>query len=649
VLKDNLSRLKPVIARELAEAQMRRERAQADVRLGSAIECIAEGIALYDSEDRLILCNQRYREILDRCKPYIISSAHYEDILRHAVLNGQFGETSADLEGFIQKLLAGHRGSRESFEQKFSDGRWVRIEERQTKSGGIISVLTDVTERKKLDMMKGEFISIVGHELRTPLTAIKGSLALLESRAAGELSAKAAAMINIAHKNSDRLVRLINDILDLQKIESGKMQFEFGNVAVETLLEQAVSANRSFAEGYDVGIELNEPPDSMLVLGDSDRLMQVMTNLLSNAVKFSPSGGTITVAAEQIADTVRISVADQGPGIPDSFHDQLFQRFSQADSSDTRKMGGTGLGLSITKAIVESHGGTIDFKGEEGQGTTFFFDLPIWRPDPARAAKRNGSARPKVLVCDDDDEIRKRLKTMIAELDCDVETCVTADEAMHFLSDGGFAAMTLDIALPDRSGVRLIREVRERPQLRDMPIIVVSAAAQNGRAKLAGGAVKIVDWLEKPVDGRRLKLSVERAIGMDANRRPRVLHVEDNCDHQFIVSQVVGKLANIETAVTYSEARERLMESDYDLVILDLLLPDGSGESLLPLIYADAAHAPPVLIFSVKEVPQVILENTAGALVKSRASNDTLKDRIEQLLSTGRAAQDVALFANARG
>jgi len=269
---------------------------QADVRLGSAIECIAEGIALYDSEDRLILCNQRYREILDRCKPYIISSAHYEDILRHAVLNGQFGETSADLEGFIQKLLAGHRGSRESFEQKFSDGRWVRIEERQTKSGGIISVLTDVTERKKLDMMKGEFISIVGHELRTPLTAIKGSLALLESRAAGELSAKAAAMINIAHKNSDRLVRLINDILDLQKIESGKMQFEFGNVAVETLLEQAVSANRSFAEGYDVGIELNEPPDSMLVLGDSDRLMQVMTNLLSNAVKFSPSGGTITVA-----------------------------------------------------------------------------------------------------------------------------------------------------------------------------------------------------------------------------------------------------------------------------------------------------------------------------------------------------------------
>lgn len=649
VLKDNLARLKPVIARELAEAQMRRGKAEADVRLVGAIESIAEGMALYDADDRLILCNRRYREILDRCAAHITPGALFEDILRHAVLHGQLEDTGPEPEAFIQTRLARHRDPGAPFEQKLSDGRWTRVEERRTADGGIISVLTDITDRKKLDRMKSEFVSVVGHELRTPLTSIKGSLALLESRATGELSPKAAAMIGIAHRNSDRLVRLVNDILDLQKIEAGKMQFGFDTVGVRPLLEQAVAANRTYANEHGADIKLRGSAGGMRVLADSERLMQVLSNLLSNAAKFSPAGGTITIAARRMGDSVRISVADQGPGIPEDFRDHIFQKFVQADSSDTRKLGGTGLGLSIAKAIVESHGGTIGFDSAEGRGTTFFFDLPVWRPEEAKRATSQDMPRPKLLVCDDDAKVRARLKELIGELGCDVETCATAAEARQLLRDGGFTAMTLDVAFPNRDGIKLIREVRQHPQTQELPIIVVSAKARGPRPGLNVGAVKILDWLEMPIDRQRLKRSIGRVIEKTARRRPRILHIEDDDDHRYIVSQAVGDLADIETATKRKDAQRRLRNPDYDLVIMDLLLPDGSGESLLPLIHAHGRSAPPVLIFSVKEVPQSVLENTAGALIKSRASNNTLKEQIEQLLSTAMVTQDVPLLANAGG
>jgi DNA-binding response OmpR family regulator len=214
------------------------------------------------------------------------------------------------------------------------------------------------------------------------------------------------------------------------------------------------------------------------------------------------------------------------------------------------------------------------------------------------------------------------------------------------VSEGGIVAITLDIALPDRAGLRLIDELRQNPETEHIPIIIVSSKGQRGKSKPSVGAIRIVDWLEKPIDSQRFKRGVERAIS--GNRRPRILHVEDDEDHRQIVSQLIDGFGKIDTAKRCGEARKLLKATSYDLVILDLLLPDASGESLLPLIYAKGETAPPVLIFSVKEAPQSILASTAGALVKSKVSNEALKLQIKQLLTGACVREDITLFANQR-
>jgi signal transduction histidine kinase/DNA-binding NarL/FixJ family response regulator len=391
VLKDNLARLIPVIEQELAEAQLRRDKMVAEAHLLSAIESITEGMALFNSADRLNICNRRYSEILDKCAPIIKPDMPFEDLLRYAVRHGQIEEIGDDVEAFVQRRLAMRRAPGESFVQRLSGERWVRVEGRSTADGGLISVLTDITENKKLDMMKNEFISLVGHELRTPLTSIKGSLALLEAGIQGELPDRAKVMIHIAHKNSDRLMRLINDFLDLQKIEYSKIHFEYGEIAIRPLLREAVLANQYYAEEYGVCLRLTPMQDDVMVMADYDRLMQVFANLLSNAVKFSPSGSTVSIGAAQQGDVVRISIADQGIGISEDFRHRVFQKFSQADTSDTRNKGGSGLGLVITKAIVENHGGKIGFDSVQGKGTTFYFELPVRQKEAANIAAESGA------------------------------------------------------------------------------------------------------------------------------------------------------------------------------------------------------------------------------------------------------------------
>lgn len=236
-------------------------------------------------------------------------------------------------------------------------------------------------EQHRLERLKDEFISIVSHELRTPLTSIHGSLGLVRDGRAGELPEKARQLVDIAYRNSQRLVRLASDILDLQKIESGSLAFDVRPHELCSLLEAALEANQAYGSRFEVALVLGEVPRDAYVLADADRVMQVLTNLLSNAAKFSPAQAEVTLSAERCGTEVRVRVSDRGPGIPREFRERIFQRFAQADSSTTRRQEGTGLGLSISKAIVERLGGRIGFETQEGVGTTFIVDLPAARMD----------------------------------------------------------------------------------------------------------------------------------------------------------------------------------------------------------------------------------------------------------------------------
>jgi PAS domain S-box-containing protein len=499
--------------------------------------------------------------------------------------------------------------------------------------GLFVNIVRDITERKKIERLKSEFVSTVSHELRTPLTSIRGSLGLVAGGVAGALPAQAKSLVDIAYKNCERLISLINDILDIEKIESGQMKLNLLPQSLMPLIEQAIEANRAYGEQYGVTFEIVAALPEIMANTDRDRLMQIMANLLSNAAKFSPPGGRVEVSVKREAGDLLIQVKDHGSGIPDEFRDRIFLKFSQADSSDTRQKGGTGLGLSITKAIVEKMGGTIDFDSQPGSGTTFQVALPEWHqqhPSDLLTALAEDASPPRVLVCEDDHDIALLIGTMLKHAGFAPDFAYSAAQAKALLQTTRYAAMTLDLGLPDQDGSSLIRELRSQEATRNLPVVIVSANAEEGRAQL-NGVFAIVDWLTKPIDPTRLVDDVRRAAHSIGGYRARILHVEDDPDIRSIVAGVAKDLADFDFATTLEEARAKLALERYHLIILDIGLPDGSGWELLPAL-AQINPQPAVLVFSAQDLGSNEAQGVAAALLKSSTSNPQLLAAISSLI-----------------
>jgi len=241
----------------------------------------------------------------------------------------------------------------------------------------VLTISSDITARKQVDQMKGEFIATVSHELRTPLTSIRGALGIIRTGAVGLLPEEAVRLIEIAYQNSGRLAHIVDDILYIEAIDGGKMSVVLSRQWLAALLEQAVEENLGVALRYHVALVVTRPLPEVRVNVDASRIIQVLANLLSNAAKFSPADASVVIGMVVAGPSVRIAVTDQGPGIPREFRSRMFQRFSQADGSDSRRKGGTGLGLSIAKALIERMGGMINYESEPGIATTFTVELPV--------------------------------------------------------------------------------------------------------------------------------------------------------------------------------------------------------------------------------------------------------------------------------
>ncbi len=485
-------------------------------------------------------------------------------------------------------------------------------------------IVRDISERKRLERIKSEFVSTVSHELRTPLTSIRGALGLVMGRYAEALPEKARHMLAMAERNSERLTLLINDILDLEKIESGRLDFEFKPADLLALVRRALDDNEGYARRHDVHLRLLTDVREAAVYGDEHRLLQVLANLISNAVKYSPKDGEVWVSVLPHAGGFRVAVRDYGSGIPDEFRSRIFQRFAQADSSDTREKGGTGLGLSITKAIIEKHGGSLDYTTEIGAGSEFFFDLAAQRASPPCEAVSSQPA--SVLICEDNADVAEILAALLEDEGQRSDIAATAAAARELLEKNSYQLLLLDLSLPDADGLALLRELRERPATQALPVIVVSGRAEEGRSQ-AGSGLQVLDWLQKPVDQARLASALAQALRQ--GRMPLILHVEDDTDIIQVTQILVEGLGNYAYVSSLAEARAWLAQHEADLILLDLTLPDGCGLELLDELKGRI----PVLVFSGQEPGPSVTERVAAALTKSRASNEQLLTTIRQILN----------------
>ena len=488
---------------------------------------------------------------------------------------------------------------------------------------GFLGIASDITERKKVERMKSEFISTVSHELRTPLTSIRGALGLVLGKAADQLSPKILKMLEMANRNSERLTLLINDILDLEKIESGSLEFEFKQMELVSLAHRAIEDNEGYASKHDVSLALETDLDEIQIYGDEHRLLQVFANLISNAVKYSPAKGEVTISITPFGKGYRVSVKDQGTGIPEEFRSRIFQRFAQADSSDTREKGGTGLGLSITKAIVERHGGVINYASIINKGTDFYFDLP---DSQATIAHEDNNNAIRVLVCEDNADVATILAEMLKSEGLVSDIAATGQAARNLLAQNLYRLLLLDLTLPDIDGLEFLKELRETTEYKDLPVIVVSGRAHEGRVQFNGDAVTVVDWIQKPIEPDRLTRALREAL--QRVERPHILHVEDDPDIVQITQTLLEDVADFTHVPSVNAARQQLESHVFDLVILDLNLADGSGVELIDQL---KSHCP-VVIFSAQVPCREITEQVTAALTKSTTSNDQLLDTIKQLL-----------------
>ncbi|OCX12037.1 hybrid sensor histidine kinase/response regulator [Stutzerimonas xanthomarina] len=362
----------------------------------------------------------------------------------------------------------------------------------------------DLTEHKRIEQMKNDFVSTVSHELRTPLTSISGALGLINGGALGEVPPAMQQMLDIAHRNSQRLGHLINDLLDMEKIAAGKMSFDMHEHSLYQLLEEALASNQAFAAQLGVNCVLREAAD-VQVWVDASRLQQVLGNFLSNAIKYTPEGGEVSLhCSVPDATHVRISVTDQGPGIAAEFRARVFEKFAQADASDSRQKGGTGLGLAITKEFIERMGGKVGFDTAEGQGTTFWCELPILEtcastPEPGRG---------HLLVVEDEPDTGRLLYLMLHDAGYSVERVQSLHAAREKLADHRYDAITLDLHLPDGSGAQLIEEIRRNPLTRHLPIVVISAASHFDEKTRDPRVV----WLHKPISTAQLLVALGKAL-----------------------------------------------------------------------------------------------------------------------------------------
>lgn len=461
---------------------------------------------------------------------------------------------------------------------------------------GVVSVFRDITPEVEAERAKNEFVSTVSHELRTPMTSVKGYADLLLMGAAGSLSELQRNFLSIIKSNADRLSTLVNDLLDLSRIETGKVQLQMKPVAMETLVEQVVMTMLPKAEEKEIRLSYVTPPALPKVYGDPDRLTQILTNLVGNAYKYTPTGGSVCIYVYVREGMMQVGVADTGIGISQEDQAKIFERFFRVDDPLVHEVSGTGLGLSITVSLVRMHGGDIKVESELGEGSIFTFSVPLMEgeatADVGEPPEGFAAAAFTVLVVEDDPEIAQLLKVTLESEGRRVLVANSGEVALRLARQHHPDLISLDIKLPDLDGFEVLQLLKREADTADIPVVIVSVVPDPDRGLRLGA----IDYITKPVDTEHILEVVDKVLA----KQGLVLIVDDDRDTlAFMREALRARGLGVRTTGQGERALRLARELHPALIVLDLKLPGMDGHQVLEKLKQDTRTADiPVIIMT---------------------------------------------------
>ncbi len=606
----------------------------ARTQLFDAIESISDGFALFDSEDRLVMSNGVYKEYFSEISDKLTPGMEWRDFFRAGIERGVFDIGPGSVESELERTYA-IRHSGNTLLRQFSDGRWLQISHHSTKDGGLVTIYTDITELKQREVQLGElvdnlaqardqameatrtksqFLANMSHELRTPLNAVIGIAEMLHEDAEDDGLDDFIEPLDRINGAGKHLLNLINEILDLSKIEAGKIEMLSEDFEVSTLLDEVSTVVQPLAQKNSNTLTVDCADDVGQMHADTTRVRQIILNMLSNACKFTENGTvTVTVRRETTAgrDYLSFAVADTGIGISEEQIARLFQEFSQADASTTRKYGGTGLGLTISQRLCKLMGGDITVESEPNVGTTFTAILPVNVADiredgevayeAGTQVSRGTTGRGNlVLVIDDDVTVRSLMERHISKDGIKVVTAKDGEEGLKLARELNPAVITLDVLMPGADGWQVLKELKADSALAEIPVVMCTILDEKNKGYALGAA----DFMTKPVSRDKLHDVLSRYLTSVAGAR--VLVVEDDETTRTMLRRLlVGEGCLVSEAANGRLALDRLEDGRPSLILLDLMMPEMDGFEFLSEIRGMEAYASiPVIVITAADLSE---------------------------------------------